>query len=914
MTTQPVHVRSHPTLSGLSCSVVSVLLLYVASAQAVAQNQPAQDEGVSAESRVAEIDSIQVVGSRLRKSDVESSLPVTIYSQEDIRATGQTTIAEVLRMLPYNSQGTTTPRPGTTGQGVTDINLRGLGYGRTLVLLNGRRIPVDSTFFGFGASTSFIPAGAVERIEVLRDGASAIYGSDALAGVVNVVLKDHFEGAEVGVSYADPTRGGGDALVTNATAGLNSDRGGLIVSVEKRTVDPLMSSQREALRSDYSDLGFGFLSNSFPPTYRVTDFFGDGSNVAGPYAAGAACDPSTLMTRGPLTLVHPDTGEVVEIAGQSECRNPTADKTDHLPEFDVVSAYLSGHWNLGGGLKLFGEALAVEQDSLGRRESVTGTTILAADNPTNPTYGASVSNPVAGVTSPRAVSVLYALPDEYARVLDMQSKQRHFVGGFEWATLAGTLNGYYQHASQTADSHYRNSLHVAPFNAAIASGDLDLFDTASVASYASFLRTGVRTTETELNSAGLGWVSELPFWTLPGGAIQYGAGYEWREESIEESCDALSSASELTGNFCFRFATERQVHAAYVELSMPILENVELDYAGRWDSYDLPDFSEPTHRLALRYQPIESLTLRGSYSEGIRAPNLYEINSSTGTTTGTIVDTRACTAAGGNSSDPACLPIQVLQTLKGGPDLRPEESRTVSWGAVWSPIPQFNIAADFYKVRIDDQIQNLNNQVVVDLEAQGLDLERYSVALERDASGRIVSVTSGSANVPGFSTSGVDVEATLNLDFGRDLGLQSRVLLSWVRDFRRPAAPGAQVFDAVGYRNQPEYVGNWNNTFRFSDWSLNLRFNYVGGYDARTVEGDRVLDVPGQGRIASYLTTDLSLTYQAPWDARISIGARNLTNRMPTINRYAYGNLGYSTALSDINGRVLLLSYAQSFR
>src|SRR5690606_7996353 len=154
----------------------------------------------------------------------------------------------------------------------TDVNLRGLGYGRTLTLLNGRRIPVDSTFFGFGVSTSFIPAGAVERIEVLRDGASAIYGSDALAGVVNIVLKEDFEGAEASVSYASPTRAGGDALVTNVTTGLNGDRGGLILSLEKRRIDAVLNSQREALRSDYGNLGFGFLSNSFPPTYRVTDF------------------------------------------------------------------------------------------------------------------------------------------------------------------------------------------------------------------------------------------------------------------------------------------------------------------------------------------------------------------------------------------------------------------------------------------------------------------------------------------------------------------------------------------------------------------------------------------------------------------------------------------------------------------
>ncbi|MFT4255919.1 MAG: TonB-dependent receptor [Pseudoxanthomonas sp.] len=892
--------------------MLSASLLCALSARAVGQETgtPASEPG----EQVTEIDSIQVVGSRLRKSDAEAALPVTIYSEADILATGQPTIAEVLRTLPYNSQGTSTPRPGSTGQGVTDVNLRGLGYGRTLTLINGRRIPVDSTFFGFGVSTSFIPAGAVERIEVLRDGASAIYGSDALAGVVNIVLKDHFDGAEASVSLANPSAAGGNALVTNVTAGLNGERGGLILSVEKRDIDALANRQRKVLRSDYSDLGFGFLDNSFPPTYRATDFFGDGSNVAGPYATEAGCDPATTAVRGPLTLVHPVTGETVTVDNQFECRNPTADKTDHLPEFDVRSAFLAGHWNLTDQFKLFAEVLAVNQDTLGRREPVTGTLTLAASNPTNPTYDASPGNPVAGVTSPRDVSVLYSLPDAYARELDTQSEQRHYVAGFEWSPGAGTLTGYYQYANQAADSYYRNALYVAPFAAAVAAGQLDLFDTSAVAAYAPYLRTGLRRTETTLDATGLGWTSELPFLRLPGGAIQYGVGYEWRKESIDESCDALSAVYALTGGFCFPFATERKVHAGYVELAFPILDNLEVDYAGRWDSYSLPDFSEPTHRVAVRYQPFAYLTLRGSYSEGIRAPNLYEINSSSGLTTSTVVDTRACTAAGGNTSDTACQPIQVQQILKGGPNLLPEESRTVSWGAIWAPTSKFSLSADFYKVRIDNQIQNLDDQTVVDLEAQGLDLARYSVALERDANGRITSVTSGSANVPGFSTSGVDVESALNLDFGDRGSFQSRLLLSWVRDFKRPAAPGAPVFDAVGYVNQPEYLGNWNNTYRLGEWSFNLRFNHVGAYDARSVEDDRVLGVPYQGRIAAYRTADFSITYQAPWDARISIGARNLTDRMPTINRYAYGNLGYGTGLSDINGRVLLLSYTQAFR
>lgn len=865
--------------------------------------------GVAAYAQPADTSKVEVTGTRILRTDAETALPVTVLNAEAIKATGQTTVAEVLRTLSFNTQGSSTPSNASTGQGVTDINLRGLGFGRTLVLVNGRRTPVDSAFFGFSVSTQFIPIGAVERIEVLRDGASAIYGSDAIGGVVNVILKERYDGITGTVQYSDPSGPGGTNQVYSITGGMTTERFSAVLAAEKRKIDPVRRADRAPMAPDPS-LGFGHVSNSYPPTYRVTDYFGNGSNVAGPLTAGANCNPALVRTTPGLTLTNGS--QTATTGAQTECRNPTAAKTDFGPAFDVDSVYAGGRLNLGNALSLFAEAMWVDQTSTGRSAAVAGTTTLAATNPTNPTFAATPTNLVAGVTAPRAVSAQFALPDAYGRALVMDTKIEHLALGGNWAHAAGELSFYIQNTEQTTDSAYQNAYSTAAFNSAVAAGTLNLFDTRNPVAFEPFLRTQTRLTASRLKAANLNWSSQIPGVALPGGPIRYGIGVDWRQESLSENCDP---ASGVTGGFCFARPTqERTVDAAYVEVVFPILKELELNYAGRQDSYDKPDIAKFTNRLTVRYQPLQQVTLRGSYAEGIRAPNLFEMNSSSGTANVAIIDRKRCNAAGGAAGNPACQTVTIVQTLKGGPDLRPEESKSSAIGLVWAPSKQFNASIDYYKVRVDNQILNISSQTVADLEALGLDLAPYSVSLTRDASGTITAITSGSANAPGFKTSGIDIEANCSIELGASGRIRSRFVATRVLDFKRPAAPGAVVYDAAGFINQPKTLFNWSNKWSLGSWSADLRWNYVGGFDARTPEQVFVSRVADQGRIGAYQTFDVSVTYQAPWKGRFTAGARNITDKQPTINRFAYGDNGFAQALADLNGRVWMLSYSQDFR
>lgn len=857
---------------------------------------------VQAQPAAAPKETVQVTGSRLDRVEAETALPLTIITREDIQATGQTTVAEVLRTISFNTQGSSVPITGSTGQGVTDVNLRGLGFGRTLVLINGRRIPVDSAFFGFAASTMFVPIGAVERIEILREGASSVYGSDALGGVVNIILRKEFKGLEGFIEYSDPAEAGGSNQVYALTGGHSWSRGGVVMSLEHRKMERISRADRDYVRSE-ADLGFNYLSNSFPPTYRVTDLLGTGTNVLGPFET-AGCPAALVRTTQTATGVP-----------QRECRNPVGNKTDLVPEFEVDSIYVSGRFDLGRDFGLFGELLYSRQDSAGRSNPVTLTRAMTAANPNNPTRGATPANPVAGATGPRPISVLFALPDEYTRTLTSESTYRSVVAGIDWKPALGDLTVYYQNAKQDADNVYANALRTATFNAAFDSGALNPFALGNPDRFAPYIATGTRFTESKLEAAAVSWTSTVPGLRLPGGNLGYGAGVEWRKESLIETCDALTAVFALNGAFCFqRPLAERTVKAYFVEAAAPVLKGLELGYAGRHDDYSLPDFGRTTHRFSVRYQPVSSLVLRASHSEGVRAPNLFEISSASGTATTTVIDTRRCAQAGGNPSNPACQPVSITQTIRGGPTLRPEESTSPSIGFVWSPTRNFSISVDRYRVEVDDQIANLSNQAVVNLEAQGLDLNTYGVSVTRDAGGLITAVTSGSTNVPGFRTSGYDAEAIFSFDLGAGGRIKSRAVLTWIKEFIRAPAPGAPQRDAVGYVGQPERLLNWTTHWALKRWSADVRLNYISGYDARTPEQALALNVADQGRIGAYTTWDVFVGYELPWNAKLSAGFRNAGDRKPDLNRFAYGDNGFNRALYDVEGRVLVVSYTQRFK
>jgi iron complex outermembrane receptor protein len=245
----------------------------VAGLAATAAPAFAQDE------EAADLDRVQVTGSRISRTDIEGALPVTVIDREQIEFSGKTSVADLLRDTPFNSAGSFRPQSGSSAQSFAGVSLRALGSGRTLVLIDGKRAPVAPNV-GAGQDLNSIPLAAVERIEILSDGASAIYGSDAIGGVINIITRKDFSGVELTWGTSDPKRAGGDRDEASAIFGISGDRGQIMVgaSYDEREIvfqrdRPWSRGGASIFSNNFLTAGFSFL-NGFGPN-------GGSGNVAG---------------------------------------------------------------------------------------------------------------------------------------------------------------------------------------------------------------------------------------------------------------------------------------------------------------------------------------------------------------------------------------------------------------------------------------------------------------------------------------------------------------------------------------------------------------------------------------------------------------------------------------------------------
>lgn len=868
------------------------------------------------------LEEIVVIGSRIKRPVDDTALPVTLFSAEDVKLTGEASVAEVLRRLPFNSFGSSTPAGsgGTTGQHVATVDLRGLGFGRTLPLLNGRRLPPDGTFFAFDTNLSFIPSAIIERVEVLRGGGSPVYGSDALGGVLNVVLKDDYDGGEVSVQYGSPFDIGGDEIVASGVYGINSDRGNLTFSAEYRDIG---GTQRGEIReiAAGSDLGFGYISSGFPTTFTILDAFGDGTNISSPFIAAPGCDPARIRSTAGTTITNPDTMETITYANTTECRFNNNDDFDFTSDSELISLFIRGNYNLTNSLNLFAELLysELDTDSNGGARTVFGLTMDSA-NPNNPTAGATMANPLFGVSGPRDLSFNLTAPAPGLNIIE--TEQILATIGMEWEASSGTLEVSYNWTESDADQTFANTQSTANIQAAIDSGALNPFGAGTDArsAFANGASAFLRHSTGELETFNISWNGAMSALDLATGTPLYAIGYEYRQESYFEEGSGDGFGQGFNGGFAVPADNERKIDSLFTELIMPLGESLELSWAGRWDSYDVPDFSELTNRYALAWQLSPSLSVRASLSEGIAAPNLFFVGSGTTQLVTTAVDTLRCNEAGNDPTDPACQPVSFVQTIKGGSDLSPETADNYNLGFSWVVNDNWLLAVDYWKVELEDQVANLNSGTVLELEASGADLNAFGVSVTRDSNGMIVGLTSGATNVTGFETDGFDFDIRYQSEWAGIGDFSSSLILTWIDSYDRAAAPGEPVLSALGYRGQggslpggPKYKGVWNNSLRSGELLYNVAVNFIDGYDGRTPEQALIQQVPPIGDVSKFITVDASVTWNTYGSSELYLGFRNILDEEPTVSRAIFGTGAFDQGNSSILGRVLSLRFTHRF-
>ncbi len=911
---------------------------------------------------------IEITGSAIRRLDAETALPVQILRREDIARTGVATVEQLLQSLAsVSSQGAinNATGAGNSTYGVSSVSLRGLGEDRTLVLVNGRRLAAFAGGNGASVNVNAIPLAAVERVEVLKDGASSLYGSDAIAGVVNFILSKDFKGFEIAGTYNQPTRsGGGDSQRVSLVAGFGDrarDRFNATVSLSLHKEAALFAKDRDFART-----------GNIPPFVSAAAT-GQG-NIEGAYnpGTGAPFDPAAEGTIGNTPGRQagfgnsPGTGFGNPLAATNQCEqinmyrdatltNPNGNPfctfdsnafVGLVPKTEATALTGNFSFSFSDSLEGFADFLYSKnvvtqrfQPSPLRRSFMISDALFAQQGvepaliirPTNPNYAIAANyltaqGGAAAALVGQPLAVTARVFDFGDRTSEDTSTQRRFslglrgsLAGQDWEVaatqnqnkLSGTVpDGYFSQVafarvvnSPTSDYNPWSLTQSAAFTSALA---------AAGAKYTgSSLDAKNESTSVDARVSG-----ELT--RLPAGALQYAAGVQARQESLVTTPSPALGTGDIAG---LGGATppvdrERKIGSAFGELNIPIVRGLEGTVAARYDRYNDVG-SSSTYKGSVRYQPMREVLVRGSVGTGFRAPTLIDLWQPQ--TLGTSEQFDDDGPGGTGQTD-----LQVNSLTGGNPTLKPEKSTQSSVGLVLQPLRELSIGIDYFQFKVEDIISLPSAQEVVSRFRAG-DPAFAGLVTLTPGGNDIESIIQTLQNVGSAKARGIDLDVSYRLPLGGsrlDLGLSGTYFIQFDQ-----TSPGGAVSRKVGTivegaNGDPVLSTNssvndgvvlrWKHylsaTWSTGSWAVTFAQNYYHGYrDGNDLNNN-------EHRVPAQSIYDAQVAYTGIKNLKVALGARNLFDKdppvfIPTSNQF---QAGYDITQYDPRGRVVYLS--ASFR
>ncbi|AVP95987.1 TonB-dependent receptor [Ahniella affigens] len=841
----------------LSHSIRLALFATFASLSATAL---AQDD--NPESGEQTLETIVVTGSRIKRADIEGALPIQVIDRAQIDASGDVSVAELMRDSTFASFGNFRPQSGSTGQSTSDIDLRGLGSQRTLVLIDGRRV-AKTPFTGANANLNLIPVSAIERIEILSDGASAIYGSDAIGGVVNLITRKDFQGAEVSYTRGNPSVRGGDTEVGSASFGASGDRGRVLatVSYNKRGI----VFTRDQIGGDI--LGVSFFGNN----YRLPNAAGTGPAGVNLPLPGFNCSGNNFYETNPG-----GPGNICSFNFNAIAANDASTDTSAL--------FVSGDYQINDNWSTYMQASVARNESFGRYAPTAGQVFVPEGSPNDPVpgdnLGAYVRHRFAAVgprddtTDENTYDVLVGFRGRLGETVDLDVGVRQFED-------QGYILGHNYIVRRLAE-------------AAIAEGRYDLRDPFGSDRETLDSISATINRDSHWYSRELYATASFELFEMGGGASSMAVGGEWRSEDYADIYDSLQASGEIEGSAGNSAAGTRYVRSAFFEWLFPFSDTLEFTVAGRFDKYS--DYgSDFAPKVAFRWQPMDQLTFRGSYGAGYAAPSLPQLYTSAAFSADSVIDLRSCQAVG--RTDCAANPqVQVDATVISNPELKSEQSKQYSFGLAADPLDWLNLTVDYYHTQIDDTITNVGPQTLVTRQNLGIPLPA-GLSVQRDpTTGAIVLIVRGATNEGDLKTNGVDFSIGANFELGAFGTLTSRLqgtkVLGWELD-------GTEFAGSFG---APDLRLGLNNTWTLGDWSVAFNSNFIDGTPEDTVSP----------AIGGYTTHDLQLVWKAPWNATLALGATNIGDKYPSLDS-AFQGRPWNFYLYDAYGRTPYVRYTQTF-
>ena len=882
-----------------------------------------QDE----EEEAAELGKIEITGSRLSQTDIETARPVTVITREQIELSGFETVAQVLQSTPYNSFGSFRETSGyANGQAVVNnISLRGLGSARTLLLLDGRRVSGTGGSGGAAANLNQIPLALVERIDILRDGASAIYGSDAIGGVVNIITRKDFDGVNLSFTSGKPDTKGGEYIAATITGGTSNSKGNTFFTVQHYGQHPSYWRDTEWSHAynyeSYSSFGFpgtfyspyfGYMADSRCPEVPVGGVGLYGNNGAyqdqlSDDGTNSNPDYPNSYTWYPYSKSYAGTA----YADWSFCGYDYAQDIIMLPRAKRNGVLLKSTYDISPDVTM-NAVLMISQNDADSRYAGTPVTgpypTMSADNPNHPLIGMgydctamdclgatvfirSVPN---GTRDNTVVSNIQDLRLGFEGVLNV-------LGGLEWEFNLQVMNN-------DIDNMTINLVNKPLLQKAIDDGLLDIFGVHGTP-LSELGPTMQQFNHTKLYQADLksmqgDFITKFDIGELRGGPIGMVLGAEYNHLAFDQINDPASKAQLIAGTAGGdNVQADRSRKSVFFELGLPFTEKIEMSLAGRHDTYSSAGIGGNfSPQITFAYRPVDWILLRGTYGEGFRVAAMTQLYGERSESYDSGIDVVGCANGKG-----FCASTQYRTLYGGNPDLKPELSDHWTMGIVLSPLPELTMQIGFWHTDFTDLISTSSIQREFNAEAAG-DVNYVT----RCPAGGIPGCPDGAVdyislqvnNFAGVEAEGLDFDLTYIIDTenaGRfDIGISGAKYTKYIVQ----SYPESPRIEYQGEMGLPDLRMNPHVYWGKGDWNVALTGYYIAGQSE--VIGGTTYDVGGHYEV------NMQVEYQLPWDASVAFGATNLMNTGPETNADYYGWYPLDWSLYDTRGRTAYIRYEQS--
>jgi iron complex outermembrane receptor protein len=833
-------------------------------------------------STAQEMEKVIVTGSNIRTTQKEGASAVQVISARDIADSGKTSIAEVIRSISANSGNSYNEQyTGSFSAGTAGLSLRGIGQKNTLILVNGKRVSPYATAQDLQevfVDLNSLPMAAVQRIEVLKDGASSVYGSDAVAGVVNIILYKEFKGTEVSAQYGGSTEGTGQhdksAALQTGFGSLAQDGYSVVFSIDAQQRNKLQQTDVDWMRgSDFRGNANGTLA-WVPTNYLNNDPTRPLGGVQGP------------LQQQPYGTITPGK------SGQVLAYNPAEYKT-LIPAVSRIHSSLRGTLKLNEDTEAYAELLYshTRADQTFGAPLTVSSGLRAWNDSKQQLDNINVVLPVGHANNPGATPLPFT-----ATLFDLGPRtKRDSVDFYRALTgIKGTLSGWdydvaIGRSASKLEETVQNFVNRYEFEKVLADGSYNFADQSqnSEAVRNRLRLSTLRPAESKLSTLDFNASKELA--ELAAGPLGFAFGAQWRREEMDsQTSTAVLSGTELRPAINIIRGT-RDVAALFAEFNVPVIKDLNVNLAGRGDHYN--DFGSAfSPKASVRYQAAEWLLLRGTASRGFRAPSLPEITNSTSVSYSSVIDPR----------DPIA-PTQargVTNLTIANPALRPERSNNLNLGFVVAPSGNTSVGVDYYRIRTKGVIdtESADNIIANEASAPG--------KVVRDAQGRIVTLYRQYANQGDRLVSGIDIDLRHRVALQQWGKLTFNGQLSRVFKFEAPLAAGEALTNGAGnnyFGSIPKWRGVSSATWDIGAWSNTLTWNYVDGYDQTTRAGERVKPVG---------TLDVNLSWKLNPAATISFIAQNVTDKRPS---WDSSTAFFDFTQADPRGRTAALKLAYKF-